>query len=245
MQQLKINKNIPASASYDWFKLAFITFREMPLQFIALTFGQIVTMVICSYLRIGGLVSPMFIAGFADLASQVDTQKRNGVINTFKKLLLNKNLILLMLINLFCSLLSLVLLLVDLGNSASLAQKIFISVVLIVFMVTVNMAMWISPVICAFNNIGPLAAMRLSLKVGLYNLLTWFLYAVLLSAIVVVLGIGVMALISQMIKIGYGFEFGLLILGCVILSILSLIFYSIVNIASYHIYKDAFLIEHV
>ncbi|HLX52907.1 MAG TPA: hypothetical protein VKR58_03145, partial [Aquella sp.] len=90
----------------------------------------------------------------------------------------------------------------------------FAVLIFILPLLILQIAMWISPVICLYYpEIRPVTAMGLSLKVGLYNVSTFLLYSLLVFVFTLL----------AILPVGLGL----------------FIWVPVLNIASYYVYKTA------
>ncbi|HMT02960.1 MAG TPA: hypothetical protein PKD00_06570 [Burkholderiales bacterium] len=179
---IKINRNIELKASLEWIKLSFIIFREKPLQFILL---GLVNFLMGLLPLFGAFMSPLFIARFAQLTEKVQHNEDIKVSSIFKNLFINRTIVNLAFINFFLYAIILIMqtLLENMLDSYGVSNKITRFEIMSLFFIPVlilQMAMWLSPIICLYNEVKPSTAMWLSIKAGLYNIQTLLMYAILI-----------------------------------------------------------------
>ncbi len=216
---IKINRNIELKASLEWIKLSFIIFREKPLQFILL---GLVNFLMGLLPLFGAFMSPLFIARFAQLTEKVQHNEDIKVSSIFKNLFINRTIVNLAFINFFLYAIILIMqtLLENMLDSYGVSNKITRFEIMSLFFIPVlilQMAMWLSPIICLYNEVKPSTAMWLSIKAGLYNIQTLLMYAIL------ILGFTALAILP----IGLGL----------------IIWLPILNITNYFVYQYMYKIE--
>ncbi len=218
MLNLSINRRVELKSGIEWIKSSFITLRESPLQFIILG--------VCSTLislmpALGAFMAPLFLAKFASLTVMVERRETIRLSSIFDGFFTNKTVLRLAFLN-FClnTLLLIVQYIVESGlksygidlaaQSTSIMLAFFIPILLL------QVALWLSPVICFFHpDIQPLQAMWLSIKACCFNVVTLFLYSLL------VLFFTILAIVP----LGLGL----------------LIWLPMLNIVTYFIYKSMFI----
>ncbi len=196
MLVIKINRNIELKASLEWIKLSFIIFREKPLQFILL---GLVNFLIGLLPLFGAFMSPLFIARFAQLTEKVQLNEDIRVSSIFKNMFINRTLVNLAFINFFLYAIILIMqtLLENMLDSYGVSNKITRFEIMLLFFIPVlilQMAMWLAPIICLYNEVKPSTAMWLSIKAGFYNIQTLLMYAILIlgftALAIIPLGLG-------------------------------------------------------
>lgn len=218
---ITINRNVDLKASLEWIKLSFIIFREKPLQFILL---GLVNFFMGWLPLFGAFMSPLFIARFAELVEKVERNEDVKVSDIFKNLFIHRTVVSLAFINfsLYAVIFIAQNILESILNKYGIENRITRFEIMSLFFIPViilQMAMWLAPIICLYNEIKPFSAMYLSIKAGLYNIQTLLMYAIL------ILGFTALAIIP----IGLGL----------------IVWLPILNITNYFVYCYMFTISTV
>ena len=200
MSSLSINKNVELKSGIEWIKASFYILRENPLQFIVLgIFSTIISLMPV----FGAFMTPLFIGKFAGLTAKVEQHEAIPFSSIFNGLFNNKTLVRLAFLN-FC--INTIILTLQYVVETILKQRNIevgtlgngIMIAFLIPVILLQIAMWLSPVICLYNeDIRPLQAMLLSIKVCFYNLATLFLYSlmVIVFTIVAIIPVGLGLLI--------------------------------------------------
>lgn len=182
MINLAIRKNLELKVSWEWIKSAFYIFREYPVHFILLS---IMALLVCLLPLFGAFMSPLFTARFAYLARMVENGEKIEISTLFKDFFSNLTLVRLSFLGFALNATFLIgqyllgLYLDSKGQTIHISH-IFLNLIFILPLMILGLAMWISPIICLnYPEIRPSVAMGLSLKIGLYNVLTFLLYFLL------------------------------------------------------------------
>lgn len=214
MSELVVKKGIQLKSAWEWIKLSFYTFRESPVHFILLS---ILSTFIGILPMLGSFMGPLFIARFADTARKVEGGEKLTLSTLLSGFFANTTLVRLGFLNFTLSTICLIgqyfieMYVKSLGHTANAAQTMSVLVFVLPLLI-LQVAMWISPIICLNNpEIRPVTAMSMSIKVGLYNVATFILYSLLI----------VVFTILALLPVGLGL----------------FIWIPVMNIASYYVYK--------
>ena len=185
MENLIINKNIEAKASFEWIKSGFYCFREQPLHFILLS---IIFIGIGLLPLFSAFMSPLFTARFAAIAKKIESGERIKVSELFNNFFANATLVRLAFLSFLFSALIM--------TGMSLVGKELAFVFLLPFAVLL-LGLWLSPIICLNNpDISPLPAMWLSIQFAIYNVPVAFLFSILVLVFTILacipLGLGLL-----------------------------------------------------
>lgn len=233
---ITIRKHLKLKYSLLWLKQGFITFREKPLQFIIL---QLIAYTLTLLPFLGPFLAPLFMSRFAFCANKIEKHERLLLKDVFKDLFSNGLVLRLAFIN-FC--LSTVLLLlgqyllkIEYTDPNILLSSLFL-ILLASSILILSMSMWLSPALCLFNdNIEPKSAMWLSIKVCFYNILLFFAFSIIVGGITLAIGIPLFLLMFKVWDNAY-----LVTPVFIIVYIISNLWFTILNITSYYVYKMVF-----
>ena len=217
---LLINRTVELKSSIEWIKSSFNILREKPLQFIVL--GIFSTMISLMPL-FGAFMGPLFMARFARLSQQVENSQPVLFSTIFDDFFANRTVVRLAFINLMIT--SAVFIAQYLVEGVLKQRGIDVSapgsVVMLIFFIPVmllQISMWLSPLICLYNpELTPLQAMWLSLKAACLNIATMLIYSIL------VLFFTLLAILP----LGIGL----------------FIWLPMLNIVTYFIYKNLFIVK--
>jgi len=218
MDNVTINKNLSVKMSLEWLRSAFYIFRESPVVFIVFCLISLLMYIIPVF---GWVLDPLIKARYLSLAKEIEDGNHPKLSQLFDNFLTNINLVKLGLINLLAVLLFFTIpSIIDhyfyTNTTMQVISHQLFGLIFFVILVVVQIALWLAPAICLFNpNVSPFFAMKMSLKFGSSNLL-------------LLLGYSLLYLVCTLISI-VPFFLGLLI------------WVPVSNIASYFIYKTAFL----
>ena len=182
MTDLVINKNLELKSSFEWIKKSFYIFRESPVHFVVL---GLFNLLIGLLPLLGSFMTPLLLARFASLASMVEREEKINFSHVFEDIFANKMVVRLAFLN-FC--LNGIILVGQLfyenktGHSLLTRGTDLLMVVgLLIPMFILQIAMWLSPIICLNNpDVKPLQAMWLSIQASMYNIPTFIFYSLLL-----------------------------------------------------------------
>jgi uncharacterized membrane protein YhdT len=216
MTQLVLNKDIELKRSLDWIKDSFVTFRESPVQFIVL---GILSTLLGLIPLFGAFVGPIFVAQFIRLARQVELGQKINFSHLMDGMFSNPTVVRLGFLNfMFSAIWIIAQYLAENWLNRHGVNDISSSYIMLLFfipMLFVQLAMWLAPVICLFDPQTSLkTALSLSLKAGLYSILTLLCYSILVALFTIL----------AIIPLGLGL----------------LLWVPILNITTYHIYKSMF-----
>lgn len=219
MQSLMINKNVELKSSFEWIKMSFNIFREAPLQFMVLTLFSVLIGLLPLF---GSFMSPIFTARFANITAKIEAEMSVKFSELFDNLFAHKAVVRLGMIN-FCF--GVVIFAAqyfvenNLGHGYDIQMALkssFIMLMMFIPAMLIQMAMWLSPLICVDNpEIKPLDAIILSFKASIYNVATLFFYGLLVTAFTLL----------SLIPLGLGL----------------LIWLPVTNITTYFVYKSVFI----
>ena len=215
--KLMINKDVELKSSFEWIKNGFKIFREAPLQFITLA---LISALLGMLPLLGAFMAPVLTARFATLAAAVESHRLIKFSELFDDLFAHKTVRTLALINFWVSggllLLQYLLNKSGLGSDFATLKGQEIMLLLLVPALLMQMAIWLSPIICLYDNtITAWGAMKLSFMACSYNIVTLLLYSVLAVAFTLL----------SILPVGLGL----------------LIWLPTVNISYYFIYKSVFI----
>jgi uncharacterized membrane protein len=170
---------------------------------------------------LGAFVAPLFTARFASIASRVEAGEKITMATLFSGFFANLTLVRLGFFNFTLSTIFIIcqyfieLYFKSKGQSAAFGQT-FSMLVFLVPLLILQVAMWVSPIICLnYPETRPVAAMVMSIKVGLFNVATLILYSLLILAFTLL----------AILPVGLGL----------------FIWIPVMNIAAYYVYKSAIL----
>lgn len=215
---LSINRKVELKSSIEWIKSSFNTFREKPLQFMVLA---IFSTFIGLMPVFGALMTPLFIAKFAKITQKIENGEEVLFSTLFDGLFSDKLVVRLAFLNFFINTIIFVFqyLVENILRSRGIDVSKPGSIVVLIFFIPViilQISMWLSPLICLNNeDVTPLRAMWLSLKVFGYNIVTLFIYSVLV----------IFFTLLAILPLGLGL----------------LIWLPMLNIVIYYIYKSLFI----
>ena len=215
---LSIHRKVELKSSIEWIKSSFNTFREKPLQFMVLA---IFSTFIGLMPVFGALMTPLFIAKFAKITQKIENGEEVLFSTLFDGLFSDKLVVRLAFLNFFINTIIFVFqyLVENILRSRGIDVSKPGSIVVLIFFIPViilQISMWLSPLICLNNeDVTPLRAMWLSLKVFGYNIVTFFIYSVLV----------IFFTLLAILPLGLGL----------------LIWLPMLNIVIYYIYKSLFI----
>ncbi|MFN8771301.1 MAG: hypothetical protein ACK5Z5_04135 [Neisseriaceae bacterium] len=236
MHNIIIRKDLKLKYSLFWIKQAFITFREKPLQFLILgIFNSILTMLPF----IGAFLSPLFAARFAYCANKVENHEQLSIGEIFKGLFANRLVLRLAFIN-FC--LSTVIILAEYflnipsESDKFLATDILLFLLLYIPAILLGISMWLSPVLCLFNDdVEPKSAMWLSLQVCFYNIIVLLAFSIIIGGISLAIGAPSLLILLKLWDTFHNIY--LMIPVFIVISIIGIVWLTILNITTYYVYK--------
>lgn len=177
MSSLSIRDDVELNSCWEWIKSSFYVFREHPVHFIILSIVAVLFGIIPLF---GAFMAPIFLARFALLANRTESGETIQISSLFTGLFANITLVRLSF--LYFSLYAIIFIGQHFADIYLKGMPHGIIVMLfIVPLLILQMAMWISPIICLENpDIRPASAMGLSIKAGLYNVSVLLLFALLI-----------------------------------------------------------------
>lgn len=182
MSNLVIKKNVELKAALEWIRLSFFTFRELPIHFILLSILSVLVGILPLF---GTFMAPLFTARFANIANRVENGEKIQIAMLFGGFFANTTLVRLGFLNFTLNTIFLIgqyfieMYIKSTGYLVGAGQTLSVMILLVPILI-LQIAMWISPVICLYNpEIRPITAMGMSIKVGMYNVATLILYSLL------------------------------------------------------------------
>ena len=234
MSNVSINKNLSIKLSLEWIKLSFMTFRECPLQFIALAIIATIVSILpfmgafmTPLFFMGAFMTPLFVAQFMVITSQVESGHGCKMSELFKGFFSRNEITKLALVNFFLSTVIILVqylleeIITNFIKDATILSIVISSLTIfsMLLMLVLQMTMWFAPIICLSNNgIPTRTAMWLSIKATFYNIPTVFIYSLLLVAI------------TSLAILPFG-------LGLIV-------WLPILNITTYHVYRNLFTVTN-
>ena len=200
---LLINRNVEIKSSLEWIKYSFAIFREKPLQFIVL---GIFSTLISLLPLFGAFVAPLFLIRFVVIAIKVENNEPVPLSSIFDDFFANRQVVRLALVNfifataiLFCQyILEYVFKRYGIDTTA---PGSFLTMLFFIPSLVLQMALWLSPLICLFNpDVEPLTAMWMSI-------ITFLIYSVLVVFFtilaVIPIGLGLLVWLPMMSIVTY------------------------------------------
>ncbi len=241
MTSLAINTNLPLKSTQSWLHLSLIIFKNNYLPFLLL---QMIISV-CIFLPFMSMFLVPLLIGKFILCTQKIVDKKPLYIQFILTKLFNNYFLTKLAFIAFC--LNLVILLSQylIQNKffATLALDSaiysYLTVLLIIPTLILNLSLWLSPAICVLNNdIAPKDAMLISLKASFKNICPLLIY--MLTIIIVTLIIATPIIAINLWLWSYFHNLWLLIPFAVIGYTLLMCWGAILNISTYFIYQNIF-----
>jgi hypothetical protein len=216
MANLAVRNNLELKASWEWIRSAFYIFREYPIQFILLSVLSILVGLLPLF---GAFMATLFTARFASIVKGIENGEKIEMSSLFKDFFANLMVVRLSFLNFAINAVFLIgqyligLYFGDNGQSVNFGKD-FIILLFLLPLLVLQIAMWISPIICLnYPDTKPVTAMWMSIKIGLYNVSTFLLYSLLVLVFTIL----------AILPLGLGL----------------FVWVPVLNIASYYVYKSA------